>query len=62
MKRYIIYYVIGKQHLLSVLVGDKAVKKQLSRSDGPFVKNLNHVLLSFHVERQAYYCSREPRP
>ena len=34
---------------------DKVVKKKFSRSDGPFVKNLDKVLSSFHVERQAYY-------
>ena len=34
---------------------DKAVTKKFSRSDGPFVKNLDQVLSSFHVERQAYY-------
>ena len=31
------------------------VTKKFSRSDGPFVKNLDKLLSSFHVERQAYY-------
>lgn len=34
---------------------DKAIKKQFNRSDGPFVKNLDQTLSSFHVQRQAYY-------
>ena len=34
---------------------DRVVKKKFSRSDGPFVKSLDRVLSSFHVERQAYY-------
>ena len=34
---------------------DKVVNKKFNRSDGPFVKNLDSVLSSFHVERQAYY-------
>ena len=34
---------------------DKVVTKKFSRSDGPFVKNLDKALSSFHVERQAYY-------
>ena len=34
---------------------DKVVTKKFSRSDGPLVKNLDQVLSSFHVQRQAYY-------
>ena len=34
---------------------DRTLKKKFSRSDGPFVKNLDQTLSSFHVQRQAYY-------
>ena len=34
---------------------DKVVAKKFPRSDGPFVKSLDSVLSSFHVQRQAYY-------
>ena len=34
---------------------DRVVDKKFLRSDGPFVKCLDNVLSSFHVERQAYY-------
>ena len=34
---------------------DKVVAKSFSRSDGPFVKNLDQALKSFHVEKEAYF-------
>ena len=34
---------------------DKVVAKSFSRSDGPFVKNLDQGLKSFHVEKEAYF-------
>ena len=34
---------------------EKVVDKKFNRSDGPFVKNLDLTLASFHVQRQAYY-------
>ena len=34
---------------------DKVVSKKFPRGDGPFVKSLDNVLASFHVQRQAYY-------
>lgn len=30
-------------------------KKGLKRKDGPFIRNLDSVLASFNVQRQAYY-------
>ena len=34
---------------------EKVVDKKFNRSDGPFVKNHDLTLASFHVQRQAYY-------
>ena len=34
---------------------DKVVVKKFPRGDGPFVKSLDSVLSSIHVQRQAYY-------
>jgi hypothetical protein len=34
---------------------DKTVAKSFSKSDGPFVGNLDQARKSFHVEKEAYF-------